>query len=71
MVEQEAAVARQRFRKHGCAVTNQHVSIEELGRVNCCWSSPAQSFLVPIPKGLITITIVTAVAIAADFETYL
>jgi hypothetical protein len=25
------------------------------GRVNLCWSSPAQSFLVPIPTGIITV----------------
>jgi hypothetical protein len=25
------------------------------GEVNCCWSSPAQSFLVPSPAGLMTI----------------
>jgi hypothetical protein len=26
-----------------------------IGRVNCCWSSPAQSFLVPSPAGLMKI----------------
>jgi hypothetical protein len=26
-----------------------------LSRVNCCWSTPAQSFLVPCPPGLMTI----------------
>jgi hypothetical protein len=42
-----------------CEVVGQLISTrlpaETEGRVNCCWSSPPRSFLVPSPAGLMTI----------------